>query len=416
MANILVFRKIDIYNKTNYQKLADTVEKKFNGICPNFGNKLWYQGIISEISVDENKIEFYEPSLRVEDINERYDLLLYPMANIFSRDYSDGLEKITMFIKKLSIPVYIISCGVQAGSYDDLDILTKSIGDVSKNFIKAVYDSGGEFALRGFFTAEFFNKLGFYNPAVVGCPSLFQLGKNLQITNQKVELEKFKVDLNGLLDISQPLMKKYDSLFYDQEALFDFMYNYNYFCDRKINFYNNLKWIKSSGIGFDLVDWFYEKRVRLLADMWDWQHSIINERITFSYGTRIHGNIMAILSGVPALIVNLDARVKEMAEFYEIPNINLDKAFKIKEDGNNLYETYLNIDYSNFNRSFINKYNAFNAFLVKCGIVKSKMNSNNRFFNCSTGDYPIEPNDYVRERIESIRKNKWIYKNSLKLL
>ena len=59
MSNILIYRKIDIFNNTDYINLHNTFEKKFGGECPNFGNKLWYQGLISEISTSENEITYY---------------------------------------------------------------------------------------------------------------------------------------------------------------------------------------------------------------------------------------------------------------------------------------------------------------------------------------------------------------------
>lgn len=60
-----------------------------------------------------------------------------------------------IFFEKIKIPVFIISCGVQADSYEDLNDLVKSTGNVSKRFISTIYKTGGQFALRGWFTAEF---------------------------------------------------------------------------------------------------------------------------------------------------------------------------------------------------------------------------------------------------------------------
>ena len=61
------------------------------------------------------------------------------MANIFSLEFTKGLSEITEFVKQLSIPIFIISCGVQADSYDSLNDLCNNIGNFSKNFISAVY-------------------------------------------------------------------------------------------------------------------------------------------------------------------------------------------------------------------------------------------------------------------------------------
>lgn len=416
MPKILIYKYIDIYNKTDYVKLSDTVKNKFHGVCPNFGNKLWFQGLISEISVDGNSIDYYNSEMKIDAINEEYDCVIYPMANIFSLEYASGLSAITSFIKQLKIPVYIISCGLQCKSFDDIDAVIQVIGNDSKQFIKAVYDSGGEFALRGYYTAEFFSRLGFNDAKVVGCPSLFQSGKDLSVSNDKVDIKDFKLGVNGSIEIARTLADKYRAVFYDQEALFNYMYNRDFYKDKKPNLINNLKWIKSSGIGIELADWIVNSRIRLLADMWDWQHSFQSAKISFSYGTRIHGNIMAVLSGVPALIVNVDARVKEMAEFYEIPNIEYTKALEIKENGNDIYSLYIDTDYSNFNKNFEKKYNAFTEFMINCGIIKNSMNSDNPFLNCSDGNYPVSAIKMSQIRAEKIQQKKSLYSILLSLI
>lgn len=81
--------------------------------------------------------------------------------------------------------------------------MVKSTGNVSKRFISTIYKTGGQFALRGWFTAEFFKKLGFDNPAVVGCPSLYQLGRNLKITKKKLTY----LILNHPLTVNLTLLK-----------------------------------------------------------------------------------------------------------------------------------------------------------------------------------------------------------------
>lgn len=60
---------------------------------------------------------------------------------------------------RFKIPVYVIACGVQAGSYDELESLCDSIREPATRFISTIYRTGGEFALRGYFTKEFLTDL-----------------------------------------------------------------------------------------------------------------------------------------------------------------------------------------------------------------------------------------------------------------
>lgn len=385
MKRILVYRYIDIFNKTDYKTVWRTFQKNYSGCCPNFGNKLWYQGLISEISSEDNFIDFYDKEMSIDMINSSFDFMLAPMANVFSVDFIFGIESFIEFINKLRIPVFVISCGASANSYDDLDELINSIGNISKKFIKAVYDTGGDLALRGYFTGEFFKRLGFLNPSIVGCPSLFQIGRGLKITNSKVEKEEFKVALNGDLKLAYHFLKKYDGLFYDQDIMFRYLYDPTLFSKDDNCLKNALKIDRAfPDLGTFFADLLSDDRIRLIADMWDWQYSLINEGCVFSFGTRIHGNIMSLLSQIPCVIINVDTRVKEMAEFYNIPNIDISHISNKKID---LFELYTKTDYTSFNSTYNQKYDEFEKYLIKCGIV-DKINSNNKFLFCSDGNYP----------------------------
>lgn len=109
-----------------------------------------------------------------------------------------------------------------------------------------------------------------------------------------------------------------------------------------------------------------DDRVKLWVDMQDWADYLLAENISFSSGSRIHGNILPILCGIPAAICPPDARVREMAEFYEIPMIS-EKDLKKRD----LYEIYSETSYANFNRNFAAKYDAYEAFLKERGIVRA---------------------------------------------
>ena len=62
------------------------------------------------------------------------------------------------------------------------------------------------------------------------------------------------------------------------------------------------------------------------------------------------------------MVIYRDARTRELAEFFELPN---------QADYNrhkSLYEMYLEADYTAFNRNFTRKFQAFEHFMVSYGI------------------------------------------------
>lgn len=87
---------------------------------------------------------------------------------------------------------------------------------------------------------------------------------------------------------------------------------------------------------------------------------------------------MPILSGIPALVKCCDSRTKEMADFFNIPYIDINE--KNDKHNKHLYEFYMNMDYSKFKSTFAEKFDNFEKFLKKCGLVE-KINPNNKFLS-----------------------------------
>lgn len=79
----------------------------------------------------------------------------------------------------------------------------------------------------------------------------------------------------------------------------------------KINKYN----IDYSKTFFNLDDWFEMYSV---------------EKFSFAFGTRFHGNMVAMHSGVPALWITHDSRTRELADFLHLPSAPLETINKIK--------------------------------------------------------------------------------------
>lgn len=407
--NVAESGEYDIFKKPNIEQLKKYVREHDNQ-CPNWGNKLWFQGLISVIESEGSRIDYYEYNMSKDYINDNYDLIVAPMANVFSVHYKDLLESLTQKFEGIKIPVYVVACGVQADSYDDLDMLCDVLREPATKFIKSVYNTGGEFALRGYFTKEFFEKLGFRSAVVTGCPSMYQLGENLQVNKLDIGRQELKPMLNGEITKYAKLCVDFPNAeFFDQQAFYRQLYDEEYFTNREIKeIIQNL--IKVYGL--ETVKWLSDERIKLFFDMNLWQQYICWNEFNLSFGNRIHGSIMPVLSGVPAVLNACDSRTREMAEFFEMPCI-LGNDYQKYHD---LYEIYEWMDYSSFNRNFKKKFEAYEKFLRDVGIVE-KVNQNNRFF------YPIQCEQYdltneseLHEMKKILQKNSCYYKNYDRML
>lgn len=418
MSKILIWRKVDkgneldIFNKTDYKNLYQHIKSTQNGICPNWGNKLWFQGLISEIDVPENTITF-RLNETIDEINNTFDMIIYPMANIFAKKHSQSLLDLSESLKNIKIPIYIIACGAQAKSYDHIDKLINTIGEQSKKFISTIYETGGEFALRGEFTKHFFDKLGFTSACVTGCPSLYQLGQNFNVNNNKYKLDELNPVFNGDLNYVAKGLKYYSNSYYMcQDHYFDFLYNKEQ--TRLLDFKKQVQFSIINNV--ESINFLKDNKIKMIADMPEWRNFLIKNNFNYSIGSRIHGNIMSILSGIPSTVIALDTRTREMAEFFDIPLIipTNKKNYSIKQ----IEELYLEADYTKFNKNYKNRYLKYQQFLCDHKII-SKINENNKFFKDNTlnNDYEkfiVSPSEYSK-LATIMNKNKFIIKLTCKL-
>ena len=398
------------FNQTDYSTLSERVNNELNGKFPNFGNKVWLQGILSEISNPDCIYEFGYENISEDYINNNYDCVLLPLANCFHKGWVQYMEKRASHIEKIKIPVYVIACGVQANSYDDISDLVKCIKEPATRFIKSVYNTGGEFALRGYFTAEFFEQLGFRNAVVTGCPSIYQMGRNLTISNKKVSEKQFKSSINGTFKLPIPDKDIKKSDFICQDIYGKYLYDPNYFKENPMDLRRILKLIKRGDYAF--VRALANRKIHLFADTQQWMSYYTQNNISFSFGSRIHGTIMPILSGVPSLCYSCDARTREMVEFFDIPCIIKNNKEKAKTQS--LYDLYCLTDYSKFNAGFQKKFDDFEAFLSKCGIT-NKINQENTFMSKYSDNiiFPQKTNELYFDKIQRETQKYAILFNSL---
>lgn len=347
------YGEYDIFSEINYDKIDQFVDSELNGNFYNVGNRLWFQAIISEIDDGNNEIELYTKDMSFDYINQTYDMIIAPMANIFSIGYTKLLDKLADFFECIEIKTFVIACGVQVAEEKDLEEVVNKTKQSAKRFINSIYKNGGEFALRGYFSKKYFDLICPNTAVVTGCPSLFQYGPNIHINN---EINTKKIAINGQLNISK-IVKGYDFEFFDQHVFYHALYGDEL---AEKNLFQLVK--KYSFLG---LKYLINEKINLFIDMKMWQKYLVDNDFSLSIGSRIHGSIMPILLGIPALVCTPDMRTKEICEYFNIPNISINEVECM--DINKLIEI---IDYEEFNNSFGEKYKIFENFLIDNKIVK----------------------------------------------
>lgn len=361
----------DIFRVLDYETLYTEIHNYCNDVWTNSGNKVWLQGIVSELSTKDNEIFFLENNYTWDFINEYFDAIVYSTANLFQKIYKEAIERRTEALNNSKIPIYVISCGAQGGLDESPRAVVTGMEHTIASFLDAIYSSGGELGLRGGFTKEVLDRVASNTARVIGCPSLFQNGKDLHISNEKIEFSEFNAVINGSLFLAKELVAG-NNYFIDQDAFAEELYNVELYEQSNADFISHCL----RKFGLKETELMMQRKIKLFMDIPEWMAFLKRKNISFSFGSRIHGNVLSILGGIPSLIFPIDTRTLEMAEFYHIP-VSKTKPNNVKK----LYEMYLQTDYSEFNKQYISLYNEFEQFIIDCGLVKNGINEENNFWN-----------------------------------
>jgi hypothetical protein len=108
---------------------------------------------------------------------------------------------------------------------------------------------------------------------------------------------------------------------------------------------------------------FVEDRARFFLDPRPWME-FLAER-DFSFGTRIHGNIAALLAGTPAVVLAHDSRTLELARYHEIPYRPIAELPR-DVDAADLHDV---ADYGPLVRGHRARYETYVAFLARHGLA-----------------------------------------------
>ena len=97
----------------------------------------------------------------------------------------------------------------------------------------------------------------------------------------------------------------------------------------------------------------------MFVDPWTWMAYLAG--FDFAFGTRIHGNITALISGTPGYLFAHDSRTLELARYFDIPH-RLMKDVPADVDAAQLYAE---ADYTALNAGHKARYERIRAFLAR---------------------------------------------------
>ena len=299
-----------------------------------------------------------------ERINEEYDAFVVPLANAFRPSFEGSLKRLTRLIGRLRIPVVVLGIGAQAGlNYNAARL--KPMEETVRAFVSAVLDRSASIGVRGEFTEQYLKGLGYRDVEVIGCPSLFMYGKELSVQKKVPELTAdSRIAVNGSHSAVQK--QGLDQVVDRAHA----RYPHLTFIGQNLSDARQLHWRDLSHPNAQVTaipthpdhPMFREDKVRVYIDPVTWIDDLRD--YDFSFGSRIHGNIAALLAGTPATVLCGDSRTLELCRYFDIPHRRIDKLTP-ELDPARLYEE---ADFTGLTGGHLERFERFTAFLDRNGL------------------------------------------------
>ncbi|KAA1423692.1 polysaccharide pyruvyl transferase family protein [Mumia zhuanghuii] len=347
---------------------APTAERVLarNLIGNNVGNLVFSYAVQRTLSVPGTTIDVARlnraRTLSPAEIDDQYDHVVIPLANAFRRRFLPNLDAITETIEQLSVPVTVVGVGVQSAVGQRV-AAPRQVGDAVTRFVRAVLDRSPSIGVRGEWTAEYLAGLGFGSEhvEVIGCPSMFLHGDRLPL-----RLSRKRLDPKGPVAFNlSPYLAQMAPVVEDQVARYPGLV---YFAQDLETLHLLLEGTSDRAVIDERLPihpdhpLITDGRTRFPTNVPTWMASL--ESFPFSYGTRIHGNIAALLSGTPAYVLTHDARTLELARYHEIPHRRIDVEF----DGVDAVALHAEADWGPLLAGHAERFARYSAFLHSHGL------------------------------------------------
>ncbi|EOS54052.1 polysaccharide pyruvyl transferase family protein [Paenibacillus barengoltzii] len=307
----------------------------------------------------------------VNEIKSNFDIIVMGASNFINSSTDFGVPADNL--NKLKLPIIVLGIGAQAPNETIKKIpLTKG----TERFLNSISEYSNLIGVRGEYTAELLEKMGIRNFQIIGCPTYY-INKNINYKIYKSErnFNELKIALN-YTNISQRCDEKILKFAYENdidiigqteyvEEYWKRSLPYNFSDEKLCKKTKDKEKLYTKILKRDIneVKEFMRNHFDQYYDIDQWIQQI--KKYNFVFGTRFHGNMIAVQNSIPSLLVTHDSRTKELAEFCNIPYITANNLV----GDLNLERLYNEMDYSKFNLEYPTKFKSFLEFLKNNGVL-----------------------------------------------
>lgn len=339
-----------------------------NLIGTNSGNLIFSQASVRMLTTSRTSVATDIFNAKQADagwINERFDHFVIPLANAFRPDFSEHLDEMSACIEQLKIPVTVFGVGAQAVGEGDPAELAPLASHV-RRFVGAVLNRSASIGVRGEFTANYLKSLGFGSSQVeiIGCPSMFLTDGVERVPTRAPELTRqsrvainLTPHINGIREMAERHRKAYRNIRYVAQDSRDLRIFLQRGWDTPQEDLDGAPITPHDPILAPATTAFY-------LDPRTWIEELA--QIDVAFGTRIHGNVAALLAAKPAYLLAHDSRTLELARYFEIPYTDVSGPRGVTDI--NAAELFANADYAAMKSNHASRLRTTCAFLERNGL------------------------------------------------
>jgi hypothetical protein len=358
-------------NKSAYLRFEDPLKAFRNGGI-NTGDVLVYDAMLKALRYDHiRNLQFSQaPDESLWPKPESYDATVIRGSNYLTE--SLDLGHLVPLLKSLKGPVVGVGIGAQAAKYKTMDIPKGTV-----EAWKIIADKSTSIGVRGFYSAEVFNDIGIKNVRVIGCPSFYRsLEPSISIRPIDPETARVGLTLNKYLSadyasnttktnrmqraLIEAVARRPSSRLYSQGEREETLAIFSHGKEKQENIRAILQ--KFNLLGRADAQDMLSNRMAAFFDIDEWAADAAAS-IDVMVGFRLHGNVIALHQGIPAIFFTYDSRIRELSSLFAIPAVEVEDYQPI-----NLDRLFRAADFSRVEEVYRHNYAEYHRFLSENGL------------------------------------------------
>ncbi|MCR9281104.1 MAG: polysaccharide pyruvyl transferase family protein [Rhodobacteraceae bacterium] len=357
-------------NKSAFLKIDDPLSTFARGGI-NTGDVLVYDAMLKALAYDQiTNVQFAHAADEKLWPTDDYDATVIRGSNYLTETVDIG--NVIPLLKKLKGPIVPVGVGAQAAKYKKLEMPKGSI-----EAWKIIADKCETIGVRGVYSAEVFNDIGIKNIRIIGCPSFYRnLRPSIEIKPLDPANARVGLTLNKYLSadyasnatktnrmqraLIEAVAKRPANRLYSQGEREETLAIFETGEAKQKHIRSILG--KYNLEGDKDVEALMSERMQAFFDVDEWAADA-RDNVDVLVGFRLHGNVIGLHQGIPAVFFTYDSRIRELSTLFAIPSVEIEDYMPI-----NLEKIFESADFSKVQHVYRLNYAEYHRFLTENGL------------------------------------------------